>query len=158
MGLNVQVADIVTMTLPWWDGVACGMAVTWSARALACVGRLVATAPARAVGINGRHDAPAEVRRSITGRGALGIRPRCRRCWWRAGVQADHVIPAAWGGPGAGWNLRPLCAGCNGGRGASLSIAELVWLLVPGPRDWPVWVLAIAWELGTIHQAVALWA
>lgn len=128
-----------------------GMAVVWSARLAAIMARRVAMIPAGLLGISGRHEADAETRASVR-RGLLpGVTARCRRCWWRAGRHADHVIPAAWGGPGVDWNLRPLCPRCNTRRGASLTIPELLVLLVPGPADWPVFVVAAAWW--TAHAA-----
>lgn len=134
------------------DGLAAGLAAMWGGRLAACAVRRVAVMPARALGMSGRHEAPPEVRRAITGRNAVGVRPRCRRCWWRAGTHADHVIPAAWGGPGAGWNLRPLCPRCNMSRGATMSMPEALALAVPGPRDWPAFAVAAVVE---VWQAIA---
>ena len=131
-------ADVATALLV-------GLAVVWSVRLAAIMARRVAMIPAGMLGISGRHEADAATRAEVR-RGLLpGVTARCRRCWFRAGRHADHVIAAAWGGPGARWNLRPLCPRCNTRRGASLTILELLVLLVPGPADWPVFGIAAAW-------------
>lgn len=126
-------------------GLLLGWALLWAARLVGVAGRRVVLAGMDMVGVSGRFDATRrDARRIIEGR-VIGTRARCRQCWIRRAEHADHVIPAAWGGPGATWNLRPLCARCNMRRGASLSGPELVWLLVPGPRDWPAYLFAVLW-------------
>lgn len=124
-------------------GLMVGTTAMWVARLAAVAARRVVLGVVAVLGISGRYEATTDVRRDVTDGLIPGMRARCRRCWWRSGVQADHVIPASWGGPGAAWNLRPLCARCNQRRGASLTVTEAIWLAVPGPRDWPAWVIAV---------------
>lgn len=134
-----------TALIPVLTAFGVGAGAMWAVRLAGVATRWLALQGLRVVGISGRDEASREVRRSVTAGLVPGTRARCRRCWWRAGVQADHVIPAAWGGPGAAWNMRPLCGRCNQRRGASITVPEVVWLIVPGPRDWPAYAIAAAW-------------
>ncbi len=122
-----------------------GMAVAWTVRLAGVAGRRVRQIPGRLVGITGRAEFSRDTRAAIMAGIVPGLRARCRNCWWRRADHADHVIPASWGGSPARWNGRPLCARCNTRRGASMTLPEVVWLLVPGPADWPVWLIAGAW-------------
>ena len=80
----------------------------------------------------------------------MGVRRRCRRCWWRLARERGHMLAWSEGGADENHNFVPLCHVCNQGQGARTPWWQWLRILTP----WVGWRFPVPTPLMVV---VAVW-
>ena len=80
----------------------------------------------------------------------MGVRRRCRRCWWRLARERGHMLAWSEGGADENHNFVPLCHVCNQAQGARTPWWQWLRILTP----WVGWRFPVPTPL---MVGVAVW-